>query len=185
MRQGKGDDDRIALFGRKAAAALEAYLCGRQTGPLFRPLDSYVQKVGGVSRDRRSGTWWGCWRETIEGKCVKKSVRLGGYEIPTRERAREVLKAFLAARGVHGTRVNRAANPEALTRRQIFRVVVKAAKRAGLTGVHPHSLRHSMATHCLNHGMDIRHVQELLGHTSLVATHKYYAQTPDMCTKLT
>lgn len=37
---------------------------------------------------------------------------------------------------------------------------------------HPHILRHSCATYCLHHGMDIRHVQELLGHTSLVATQR-------------
>lgn len=60
----------------------------------------------------------------------------------------------------------------------VYRVIVAAAKRAGIKGVHPHILRHSMATHCLDHGMDIRHVQELLGHTSLVATQKYLHLSP-------
>jgi Phage integrase family len=46
-------------------------------------------------------------------------------------------------------------------------------KRAGISGMHPHVLRHSCATHCLNHGMDIRFVQELLGHKNLQATQKY------------
>lgn len=148
----------------------------RMSVPLFRHLDSHVRKVqeGGVSRDRW-GVWRGHWREPDgSGKRALKSVRLGDYELSTRERAREVLKTFLTARGIQGVRVNRKANPErALTARQLFRIIVGAAKRAGLTGVHPHTLRHSIATHCLNRGMDIRHVQELLGHTSLVATQKY------------
>lgn len=57
--------------------------------------------------------------------------------------------------------------------RGIYRVVRKAAARAGVSAVTPHTFRHSFATHLLNHGADIRFVQELLGHTSLVATQKY------------
>src|SRR5258708_5208345 len=175
VREGKGGDDRIALFGRKAAAALEAYLGARQTGFVFRPLDDYVNKPqrGGVSR--RWGTWWGRWRETNpDGKRKLKAVRLGGNEITTRERARLCLEAFLTAEGKFGATVPRKINPNAaLTTRQVWRIVVNAARRAGVAGVHPHTFRHSMATHCLDHGMDIRHVQELLGHTSLMATQKY------------
>jgi site-specific recombinase XerD len=51
--------------------------------------------------------------------------------------------------------------------------VVKAAKRAGITEMHPHILRHSCLTHCLNRGMDLRYVQELAGHTSLSTTQVY------------
>ena len=61
-----------------------------------------------------------------------------------------------------------------LSRQGAWMVVKRAGERAGLTGhLSPHVLRHSCATHMVDHGADIRTVQELLGHASISTTQVY------------
>jgi len=61
-----------------------------------------------------------------------------------------------------------------LSRQGAWMVVHRAGERVGLAGrLSPHVLRHSCATHMLDHGADIRTVQELLGHASISTTQVY------------
>jgi site-specific recombinase XerD len=61
-----------------------------------------------------------------------------------------------------------------LTRQGAWLVLRDRARLVGLGDeVHPHVLRHSCATHMLDHGADLRAVQELLGHASISTTQTY------------
>jgi integrase/recombinase XerD len=67
-----------------------------------------------------------------------------------------------------------------LTRQGAWLIVRAAGDRAGLGDrLFPHVLRHSCATHMLDHGADIRVVQELLGHASLSTTQVYTRVSPE------
>lgn len=61
-----------------------------------------------------------------------------------------------------------------LSRQSIFKYIKKLAKDNGIeTEISPHTLRHSFATHLLNNGVDLRYVQELLGHEDISTTQIY------------
>ncbi|MFK8023516.1 MAG: site-specific tyrosine recombinase XerD [Ilumatobacter sp.] len=83
--------------------------------------------------------------------------------VPDRWRRRDDAEAiFLSKRGAR------------LSRQSAWLVVKKYGQRAGLGDqLSPHVLRHSCATHLLDHGADLRVVQEMLGHVSISTTQVY------------
>lgn len=69
-----------------------------------------------------------------------------------------------------------------LTVRSIHRIIKRYGKQIG-ADISPHTLRHSFATHMLDHGADLRAVQELLGHRKLSTTQIYTHLTLDRLRK--
>jgi integrase/recombinase XerD len=117
----------------------------------------------------------------LHGKGGKdRMVPLGSY-------AREALDAYLvrgrpalaaAGRGTPRVFLNRRGG--GLSRQSAWTALRQAAERAGLSsGVSPHTLRHSFATHLIDGGADVRVVQELLGHASVTTTQVYTLVTVD------
>lgn len=86
-------------------------------------------------------------------------------------RAIDALRKYLAGRRGPGPVFVGTRGP--INANTIARAVTDAARRAGLAGVHAHTLRHSFATHLLQRGADIRYVQELLGHEVVSTTQIY------------
>ncbi len=84
---------------------------------------------------------------------------------------RPVLAQKGAGRDGHRLLLSFAGRP--LERVAVWQIVKRVARAAGIDDVHPHTLRHSFATHLVIGGADLRVVQELLGHASVVTTQVY------------
>lgn len=109
----------------------------------------------------------------VRGKGSKERM------VPMHERAKSALRRYLVARQRRFE--NKGADAEVfvsrqgrrLSRMQLWRDIRALGKRTGVRGLHPHTLRHSFATHLLSGGADLRALQELLGHASLTTTQLY------------
>lgn len=81
---------------------------------------------------------------------------------PLHKKSAETATLFLSYRG------------KPLDRERIWMIIRSAAKQAGITKmIHPHTFRHSFATHLLENGADLRMIQEMLGHADISTTQIY------------
>lgn len=153
--------DTEAPLGRRDRAMLEIlYATGLRVGELVRidlsslDLEERLVRVTGKGNKERIVPF---------GEPAAEAVR---QYLPDRRRFVAIGEGtdamFLNARGGR------------LTARSVRRLMERYLRAASLrSGISPHSLRHAFATHLLEHGCDLRSIQELLGHESLSTTQKY------------
>ena len=154
--------DVSAPAGLRDRAMLELmYACGLRVSELVHLPATAVNLRQGVLR--------------VMGKGSKERL------VPLGEEAQHWLERYLAeARpGIAGKRALPSlflvASGEPPSRQQFWAAIKKFAAVAGIDPrrISPHGLRHSFATHQLNHGADLRALQMLLGHSSLSTTQIY------------
>lgn len=159
--------DTTTPAGLRDAALLELlYGTGARISELT---DLDVDDVSGLSADPEAGL-------RLFGKGRKERV------VPVGSYAREAVDAWLV-RGRPALLERAKASTPALfvntrgarlSRQSAWALLRDHADRAGITtGIGPHTLRHSFATHLLDGGADVRVVQELLGHASVATTQIY------------
>jgi site-specific recombinase XerD len=105
--------------------------------------------------------------------------------VPVGERAITAVNNYIPSRKEFGEVQDRSAlflldSGKRMTPGAVYHIVKKYFRDDSESGpTHPHKLRHSFATHLLDHGAEIRAVQEMLGHSSLRTTQKYTHLTID------
>ncbi len=111
----------------------------------------------------------------VTGKGNKKRV------VPLTEKSKIVLKTWLTYYSVIGSDISSdytsplfiGARGSRLNRREALRIIEKLEKQEGTPHLSAHSFRHAYATHLLESGLDLRTVQELLGHARIATTQVY------------
>lgn len=105
--------------------------------------------------------------------------------VPIGERSAAAIAAYLSERGplpplapLFASRTNR--NMEGrLTRSGLRRILVLLGDAAGVVGIHPHGMRRTFAVWSLRNGMDIFHLQRLMGHEDIETLRGYLALVDD------
>ena len=154
--------DTSTALGLRDRAMLELmYACGLRVSelvelplPAFNPRQGVVRMVGKGGKDRL---------------------------VPVGENAQEQIEAYLTtvrpllAKGKQPKALFLSKRGEGMSRQMFWTLVKRYALKVGINPkrISPHVLRHSFATHLLNHGADLRALQMLLGHSSLSTTQIY------------
>lgn len=146
--------------GRRDRAMLQLmYAAGLRVSELVR--------LGVADLDRRRGV------VSAFGKGQKRRL------VPVGEMALASLEHYLEDRAIHPKAAKSrvlflSPSGKALTRQAFWKRVVAHARAAGIRKpTSPHKLRHSFATHLLEHGADLRSVQTMLGHADISTTEIY------------
>lgn len=162
LRQPKADaEDRRMLWIRDRSILETLYATGMRVSELITLRQSDVHDQQGIVR--------------VLGKGSKERlIPIGKSALGWIERYRRECRLLLLKRRTTEDILFLNARGTPMTRMAIWKIVQTYARRAGLSKeVHPHTFRHSFATHLLEGGADLRAVQEMLGHSDISTTQVY------------
>ena len=160
MIEAWGDDEPLHIRNR---ALMElAYGAGLRESEL---VDITVDRVFLTER----------WVRPVGKGRKERIVPIGGSAVRWLARYMDEVRPSLHSKTLTNSNLFLSYRGKPLTRMAVYNVVRRSAAMAGLGGrdVHPHTLRHSFATHLLEGGADLRVVQELLGHADIRTTEIY------------
>lgn len=153
-------------FGRRDRAILETlYSTGIRVSELVGLSIENVDFFGNIAK--------------VAGKGKKERL------VPIGNKALESIKDYLEKRKHKTSALFLNKNGKRITTRGVYDITNKYIKKVSVDlNISPHVLRHSFATHLLDHGADLRSVQELLGHVNLSTTQIYTHMTTDKLKKV-
>ena len=100
--------------------------------------------------------------------------------VPINDKALDILKRYIQTSRVVMVKGKKTSElflnfrGDKISRVGIWKIVKEAMKKSGIEkNVYPHTLRHSFATHLIQHGADLRSVQRMLGHSDITTTEIY------------
>lgn len=157
----RSTQDKRNLWLRDKAILETLYATGMRVSELINLLQPNLLPEEGLVR--------------VLGKGSKeRMVPIGGSALRWIARYQQEVRSLLTQRGKSNDVLFLNVRGTALTRMSIWNIVQEYASKAGLTkDVHPHTFRHSFATHLLEGGADLRAVQEMLGHSDISTTQIY------------
>jgi len=148
----KGIRDRAILQLLYASGARAAEVAGLTLDAIHPDL-GYVRLLGKGSKERIV---------PISDSAIEALQEYIHTARPVFLKGKESNRVFIGFRGGN------------VTRQTLWRLVRQYALKAGIPRrISPHTLRHSFATHLLEHGADLRAIQEMLGHASILTTERY------------
>ncbi|MDR1944242.1 MAG: tyrosine-type recombinase/integrase [Synergistaceae bacterium] len=165
-------EKKVAIGTRDRTMIEMAYDCGLRASELCSLKLSDMDETGGVIYVKGKGDkerivpYVGALRGVVKRYIEESRPVLSRHGDGS---ARDLL--FLSARG------------RAMSRKELWKIVQRRGRSAGISSksrLHPHVLRHSFATHLQRRGMDLRTLQELLGHASIATTEKYVHLDTDL-----
>lgn len=153
---------RADALGARDRAVMEVlYGCGLRVSEL-------------VGMDEGDISWSDGFVRVVGKGSVERVVPFGGAAGRALHAYLESARPQLAAKAKNASdAVFLNARGARLTRQGVFGIVERSGAAVGIKGLHPHTLRHTFATHMLEGGADLRTIQEILGHSDIATTQIY------------